>query len=102
MYIGKITVSSTWNKVEDLIKEQVSGQSSFAFEADKIYQLQCEGGYGVRLCNTGSTPAQASDGEYLSGAQTAQYRPQSGAYLYVRPLQDLPPAAVQVIISQIG
>ena len=31
-YIGKVKVSDTWTKLEDLIKEQIDGQSSRFFK----------------------------------------------------------------------
>ena len=33
MYIGKVLLSDEWEKLEDLIQDQVSGQSAFAFDA---------------------------------------------------------------------
>ena len=38
MYIGKVLLSNTWTKLEDLIKAQISGQSAFAFNSDTVYQ----------------------------------------------------------------
>ena len=83
MYIGKVLLTNTWAKLEDLIKAQVSGQSSFAFDADKTYQLQGEGVEAVRLCDFSTTPAATNDGFEIAGTQVADYKPSTG-YLYVR------------------
>ena len=102
MYIGKVKVNGNWSKLEDLIQEQITGQSDFAFHAANTYQFQCEGKYGVRFCNAASQPSDAKAGERLLGVQTAQYKPEEGTCLYVCAVQDLPPAAVYLKISQIG
>lgn len=41
-YVGKVTLSQDWEKLEDLIKDQVDGQGSFAFENGKDYSLQVD------------------------------------------------------------
>ena len=83
MYIGKVKLSSQWQKVEDLIKAQVSGQSSFAFVAGKTYQLQSEGNLGVRLCDASTIPQDDRDGEVIEGMKTAQYNKDEGS-LYAK------------------
>jgi len=42
MYLGQVEISTTWAKLEDLIKAQIYGQSAFAFNAAKKYQIQCK------------------------------------------------------------
>lgn len=83
-YIGKVKMAETWEKVEDLIKQQVGGQSSFAFDADTTYQLQCEGDLGVRLCDSAMQPTDSTDGMMIRGTQTAMYKPGSATTLYAR------------------
>lgn len=84
MYIGKVEVSNSWQKVEDLIKTQISGQSSFAFDADKTYTFQSEGAFGLRFCSVASSPATEQEGFRLSGYRMASYQKETGADLYVR------------------
>ena len=88
-YIGKVLISSEWAKLEDLIKAQVSGQSSFAFDSDKDYSIQIETSqpgtsFGAYACNSASTPAGDDDGEHLSEEQFVEYKPESGSYLYIK------------------
>ena len=88
-YVGKVSITSEWAKLEDLIQAQVDGQSSFAFDTSKTYTIQtdCEKSapFGARFCNTASTPENDDDGEYLTDTFVgALYQPESGAYLYVR------------------
>lgn len=88
-YIGKIVVTDEWEKLEDLIKDQVSGQSAFAFDTSKTYNLQVETTrgqfvFGVRLCNSTTEPANADDGEHLEAENMAMYQPESGVYLWVK------------------
>jgi len=42
MYLGTVKVSEVWEKLEDLIKAQIYGQSAFAFNTAKKYQIQCK------------------------------------------------------------
>ena len=42
MYLGQVSIGGTWSKLEDLIKNQVAGQSSFSFDATKKYSIQCK------------------------------------------------------------
>lgn len=91
MYIGKVLLSDEWEKLEDLIKEQVSGQSAFAFDSTKTYQLQGECDHesvkevllAVRLCETSATPTDDKDGDRIVGTQCANYQPSTGS-VYVR------------------
>ena len=87
-YVGKVSITSEWAKLEDLIKAQVDGQSAFAFDTSKTYTIQTDGPstpFGARFCNTASTPENDDDGEYLTDTFVgALYQPESGAYLYVR------------------
>lgn len=88
-YIGKITTSSEWAKLEDLIKDQVDGQSAFAFDTSKTYNIQVEttrGQYvfGVYLCDSASEPANADDGAHLEEYQMGIYQPESGYDLWVK------------------
>ena len=101
MYIGKVKISNTWSKLEDLIKAQVSGQSSFAFAEGTTYQLQGEGNYGVRLCDTSAAPSDAQAGERIIGTQTAIYQKSNG-YLYVKTEADIPSDNVWLKISTLG
>lgn len=88
-YIGKVTLTSTWAKLEDLIKAQVDGQSAFAFNTSKEYGIQVEtprGPYisGAYLCSVASEPAETDAGEHLEAEQYAVYGPESGYDLWVR------------------
>lgn len=86
--IGKVNVANDWEKLEDLIKAQVDGQSSFAFDTSKTYQLQtdCEqhAPFGVRFCSAASEPSEADAGEHLSDDQSGEYKPEAGVYLWVK------------------
>ncbi len=89
MQIGKIVVSTTWTKVEDLIKAQISGQSAFAFSEGETYELQGEtnqvtANLPIRLCNSGTMPVMPNDGKRIKGTQTGKYAKESGADLYAR------------------
>lgn len=88
-YIGKVTINSEWAKLEDLIKDQVSGQSAFAFDTSKTYLLQVEttrGQYvfGSYVCSSATEPANADDGEHLEEDNFGIYEPESGIYLWVK------------------
>ena len=85
MYIGTVKLSNEWTKVEDLIKDQVDGQSAFAFDDTKSYQLQGEGISFVRLLESASAPTEDNnDGFRIVGTQNAQYNPATGLDLYCR------------------
>lgn len=84
MYIGKVEVTNEWTKVEDLIKDQVEGQSSFAFAAGNTYQLQAEASYGCRLCNAASKPEEGNDGEVILSTQVGKYEFEAGNALYAK------------------
>ena len=85
MYIGTVKLSNEWTKVEDLIKDQVDGQSAFAFDDTKNYQLQGEGISFVRLLESAAAPAENNnDGFRIIGTQSAYYTPVSGSSLYAR------------------
>lgn len=101
MYIGKVKISNNWSKLEDLIKAQVSGQSAFAFAEGTTYQLQGEGNYGVRLCDSSATPSDLQDGERIIGTQTAIYELSDGE-LYVRAEENIPSGNVWLKVSILG
>lgn len=91
MYIGKVLLSNEWAKLEDLIKTQVSGQSAFAFDSTKTYQLQGECFFegtkevllAARLCEASAAPSLDDDGFRIVGTQCAVYQPSTGS-VYVR------------------
>ena len=87
--IGKITITSEWAKVEDLIKAQVDDQSSFAFDTDKTYTIQtdCEqhAPFGARFSISATKPTEPDAGAYLTDDfPGAIYNPKSGVYLWVK------------------
>lgn len=83
-YIGKVEINNSWTKLEDLIKAKIEGQSAFAFDTDKKYQIQTESDFGAHLCEVASEPTDANEGFEIEGTQTAQYQPTSGKNLYVK------------------
>lgn len=83
-YIGKVEINSNWTKLEDLIKAQVTGQSAFAFDADKKYQIQTESDWGAHLCEVASKPTDANEGFEIEGTQAAHYQPTDAKALYVK------------------
>lgn len=92
-YIGKVTLTNEWEKLEDLIKAQVDGQSAFAFNGSKQYQLQVDtprGPYisGAYLCVAASEPTPADDGEHLAEQKCALYQTETGTYLWVKTQAD--------------
>lgn len=89
MYLGKVEISNSWTKLEDLIKAQVEGQSEFAFDADTKYQIQGEGEFSCRLCDFTTAPTNNYDGVRLYNTQTAVYKKSTSGYLYVRTESDL-------------
>ena len=89
MYIGKVELKETWKKLEDLIQEQISGQSGFAFDETKTYSLQTDTGNdtcvsGAYVCNSATEPTELNDGEHLDPEISAEYVPESGIYLWVK------------------
>lgn len=88
-YIGKVSVTSAQTKLEDLIKSQVSGQSSFAFDTSKKYSLMADVKtspvmFGVYVCNSATEPANDDDGEYLTDGLFGEYKPESGVNLWIK------------------
>lgn len=88
-YIGKVALTSEWEKVEDLIKAQVDGQSAFAFDTSKEYGIMTDtqrGPYifGAYLCHSATKPANADDGEHLEQENFGVYKPASGVYLWAK------------------
>ena len=83
LYTGKVLLTNEWEKLEDLIQEQVSGQSSFAFDADTTYLLQGEGVEAVRLCDASAEPTDYMAGLRIEGTQIIEYKPSAGT-LYAR------------------
>lgn len=73
-YIGKIKVTKTWAKVEDLIKAQIEGQSAFAFDNSKTYQIQGQSDFGIHLCEAATAPADENDGFVIKGTQCGMYK----------------------------
>lgn len=102
MYIGKVELTNEWQKVEDLIKAQVEGQSSFAFAEGNTYQLQAEASYGAQLCDAAAAPADGNDGEYLLHSQVGIYQLASGSYLYAKVHTMQPGVPCWLKISKIG
>ena len=86
MYIGKVLLSNEWENLEDLIQEQVSGQSAFTFDGTKTYQLQGECFFegtkevllAARLCEASTAPSLDDDGFRILGTQCADYQPSTG------------------------
>lgn len=88
-YIGKVTINNEWEKLEDLIKDQVAGQSAFAFDTTKQYFLQVETTrgqfvFGIYACNSTTEPANPDDGEHLEEDSFGIYQPEAGEYLWVK------------------
>lgn len=101
MYIGKVEVNDTWQKLDALIQAQVDGQSSFAFDAETTYQLQAEGNYGIRLCVAADEPGE-KDGERIRDTQTARFKTETGAFLWVKAEESPNPALPLLKISTLG
>lgn len=101
-YIGKVELSNSWAKVEDLIKEQVDGQSAFAFDSDSIYQVQSEATYGAQICETSAAPADGNDGERIIGSQTGVYKLEGSNYLYAKVHTLQPGVPCLLKVSKIG
>lgn len=91
MYIGKVLLSDEWESLEDLIQEQVSGQSAFTFDSTKTYQLQGECDHeavkevllAARLCEASDAPTDEQAGFRIVHTQCADYQPSTGS-LFVR------------------
>lgn len=103
-YVGKVSVTGDWEKLEDLIQEQVDGQSSFAFDTSKKYSLQADNKnspvmIGVYVCNSISKPENADDGEYLTEGLYSEYKPESGADLWIKTRGNS--TGVKVAVSEI-
>lgn len=102
MNIGKVEVNNQWQKLDALIQAQVSGQSSFAFDAETTYQLQAEGNFGVRLFVAASAPTDPKVGFCIEGTQPAHFKKESGYNLYVK-AEDGASAALPLLhISTLG
>ena len=103
MYIGKVEVNNQWQQLDTLIQAQVSGQSSFAFDADTTYQLQGEGNNGVRLCVVASIPNDDEQvGFRIQGTQCADFKAEAGCNLYVKAEEGANPATPLLHISTLG
>ena len=103
-YVGKVNITGDWEKLEDLIQAQVSGQSSFAFDTSKKYSLQADNKnspvmLGVYVCNSATKPDNADDGEYLTEGLFGEYEPESGVDLWIRTRGNS--TGVKVAVSQI-
>ena len=102
-YIGKVSITNDWEKLEDLIKEQVDGQSSFAFDTTKKYAIQTDGPtlpYGARFCTSATRPESPDVGGHLSDQQQGIYEPESGVYLYVKKFKSL--GVLKVSVEELG
>lgn len=98
MYIERITVNSEWQKVEDLLKDKISG---FSFDDSKTYQLTTETiSHKIRLCVLDTVPTDLYAGDLLSPNQIALYKSATGEYLYCR-LENAPDEAT-LKVSEIG
>lgn len=83
LYIGKVLLTNEWESLADLIQDQVSGQSSFAFDSEKTYLLQGEGVTAVRLCDASAEPTDNLAGLRIDDTQIMEYTPSTGT-LYTR------------------
>ena len=87
-YIGKVNITSEWTKLEDLIKSQVTGQDSFSFDEEKIYNIQVDLAgtliFGAQFCNSASEPTESDAGEHLEEDALGIYQPETGNYLWVK------------------
>ena len=88
-YIGKVELKENWEKLSDLIKAQVAGQSAFAFDSAKTYSMMtdtandtCE--IGMYWCVSATKPTALNDGEFLDPGVQGIYQPESGADLWVK------------------
>lgn len=103
-YIGKVTLTDSWEKLEDLIKA-LDGQSSFAFDTTKQYAIQVDStasnsNYGARFCNSATEPANQDDGEHYDNSMAPfVYEPASSVDLYVKKIAKT--RNVKVSISEI-
>lgn len=103
-YIGKVTLTDSWEKLEDLIKA-LDGQSTFAFDTTKQYAIQVDTilsncNYSGRFCNSATEPANPDDGEhYDSSMAPFVYEPASGIDLYVKKATKV--GTVKVSVSEI-
>lgn len=88
-YIGKVALTDSWEKLEDLIKA-LDGKSSFAFDTSKTYAIQVDSiasnrNYSARFCNSATKPTNADDGEHYDNSMTPfSYKPASGIAMYVK------------------
>ena len=103
-YVGKVKITGDWEKLEDLIKAQVDGQSSFSFDTSKTYSVMADCNtspimLGARVCNSVAKPSEPDDGEYLTEGLFGVYKPESGVYMWVRTRSNTP--NVKVAVSEI-
>lgn len=102
-YIGKVTLTDTWTKLEDLIK-LLDGQSDFAFDTSKQYQIQVDTvksnhDYSAYFCSSATEPTEADAGEHLDNNLPAIYQPESGMDLWVKMVNA---GVVKVSVSELG
>lgn len=103
-YIGKVALTDSWEKLEDLIKA-LDGQSTFAFDTAKTYAIQVDStasnsNYGARFCNSATEPANPDDGEHYDNSMAPfTYKPASGIDLYVKKIAKT--RNVKVSVSEI-
>lgn len=70
MFLGQVSIGNTWSKLEDLIKSQVSGQSSFSFDATKKYSIQCKSPNSFFIDEFTVNPAESSTATAGIGSST--------------------------------
>lgn len=103
-YIGKVTLTDEWAKLVDLIQAQVDGQSSFAFDTSKEYQIQVDTvktnhDYSAYFCSSATEPTEKDAGEHLDNNLPGIYQPESGVDLWVKTTTT---GMVKVSVSELG
>lgn len=88
-YVGKVKITSEWQKLEDLIQAQVDGQSSFSFDTSKKYAVMSDSKtqstmFGAYVCHSATEPEEDDAGEYLTDTLFGVYEPASGVDLWVK------------------
>lgn len=97
-YIGKVSISQEWEKLEDLIKAQVDGQSAFAFASGTQYSLQSEKGL-CAICVTSAEPDSLLAGEHINQDQFGVYEPDGSNDMWVRSKE--PDAVILLAVSEL-
>ena len=81
MYIAEVTATNQWKKLEDLIKQKVSG---FTFDSDKEYTIQNLSDY-LNLIELNSTPT-TQNGLFADGSKEPIIYKKGSGDLYVKAL----------------